>query len=183
MAHAPTCTHAHDILIDIEQWHAVRSVRSASLLSYHSITPATYGFKLWVGGALSPDLWRLTTPHPLRVFVVPLCSPSRCFTPVGGAEQSMLRSARVASARPPAPSCPRSARALGSRPFASSHAAHASGDRGARTAAAQQELHCERRTAPAHTKRTLTRPSATPPCASHGLVTPASAGPEAAASP
>ena len=55
------------------------------------------------------------------------CAPSRRFTPVGGAEQSMLRSARVASARPPAPSCPRSARALGSRPFASSHAAHASG--------------------------------------------------------
>ena len=67
-------------------------------------------------------------------------APSRRFTPVGGAEQSMLRSARVASARPPAPSCPRSARALGSRPFASSHAAHASGDRGACTAAAQQEL-------------------------------------------
>ena len=60
-------------------------------------------------------------------------APSRRFTPVGGAEQSMLRSARVASARPPAPSCPRSARALGSRLFASFHAAHASGDRGART--------------------------------------------------
>ena len=45
----------------------------------------------------------------------------------------MLRSARVASARPPAPSCPRSARALGSCLFASFHAAHASGDRGART--------------------------------------------------
>ena len=49
-----------------------------------------------------------------------------------------VRGRRVA--RPPAPSCPRSVRALGSRPFASWHAAHASGDRGACTAAAQQEL-------------------------------------------
>ena len=120
-----------------------------------------------------------------------LCSslrgPIPVFPPIGGwgsREQSMLRSARVASARPPAPSCPRSARALGSRPFASSHAAHASGDRGARTAAAQQELHCERRSAPAlHKTHTLTRPSAAPPCASHGLVAPASAGLETAASP
>ena len=120
----------------------------------------------------------------LSASAVHLVLPRPCFiTPVGGAEQSMLRSARVASARPPAPSCPRSARALGSRPFASSHAAHAPGDRGARTAAAQQELHCERRTAPAHTKRTLTRPSATPPCASHGLGASASAGLEAAVSP
>ena len=66
--------------------------------------------------------------HPVSPLYPPIRDPGCIHV-----EQSMLRSARVASARPPAPSCPRSARALCSRPFASSHAAHASGDRGART--------------------------------------------------
>ena len=43
---------------------------------------------------------------------------------------------------------------------------------------------CERRTAPTlHKMHALTRPSATPPCASHGLGASASAGLEAAVSP
>ena len=109
-------------------------------------------------------------------------APSRRFTPVGGAEHQCYgpRASRP-HGRPPPP-----ARAA-PVPWVLALLHHRTPRTRPGTAglARQQRSRscCERRTAPALYKmHALTRPSAAPPCASHGLGAPASAGLDAAAS-
>ena len=111
-------------------------------------------------------------------------APSRRFTPVGGAEHQCYgpRASRP-HGRPPPP-----ARAA-PVPWVLAFLHHFTprtrpGTAGLARAAAQQELLRALNSSSApQNAHALTRPSAVPPCASHGLGAPASAGLEAAASP